>query len=204
MSEDTPLNEFTCPNCGEAIHAPAADGEQLLICPHCDSEMTIPDPAQATQGVEQATGENPIDNEAPWVVVEDDDDADADAPEEPADPQEDELDGLRIRQYAASRRAIYRSRSYALIAALVCLVAAVQLVFNAIGRFHGTTPGIRPYAYLCFALAGFLAFIYFLRRMLELNREVRGMHPHEPTNPNPDFTPLSDGSQRWKRLDDIQ
>src|SRR2546421_12871854 len=38
------------------------------------------------------------------------------------------LDGLRVRQLAAMRRAAYRARSYCVIALGVCGVAAAQLV----------------------------------------------------------------------------
>jgi hypothetical protein len=133
--------------------------------------------------------------------------SDVEEPDEdpqPPDPQADELDGLRIRQLAQGRRAIYRSRSYALIAALVCLVAAVQLCLNAARRLLHHIPGIRPYAYLCFALAFLMAFLFFLRRTIELHRELNQPHPDHSPPSEPDFSPLSDGSQRWEKLDHIE
>jgi hypothetical protein len=201
MTQLEPPDEFICPTCGQGINVSASDTEQLLICPHCDSELLIPDQTRAAEDPVEST---PSDKGVTDFAWDDEEESDESEPAETVDAQEDELDGLRIRQLAASRRAVYRSRSYALIAALVCLVAAIQLAINAIGRFRNHDPGIRPYAYLCFAIAALMAFIFFIRRMLEFNREVRKAHQDAVDHATPDFTPLSDGSQRWKHLDNIE
>src|SRR5262245_19039332 len=65
-------------------------------------------------------------------VVDDVDDAEetADAESPEAADRQEELDGLRIRQLASLRRSEYRSRSHAIIAMLVCAVAAAQLALR--------------------------------------------------------------------------
>jgi predicted RNA-binding Zn-ribbon protein involved in translation (DUF1610 family) len=63
--------------------------------------------------------------------------------DEPADPEiefsktsEDELELGRIMQISKLRLATYRSRSHAIIAAIVCVVALVQLIFLIVGGWR--------------------------------------------------------------------
>ena len=44
---------------------------------------------------------------------------------------------------------------------------------------------------------------FLLRQVAALNRELRRPAVTEPEAP-PDFSTLSDGSQRWKNLEDMQ
>jgi hypothetical protein len=44
---------------------------------------------------------------------------------------------------------------------------------------------------------------FLLRQVAALNRELRQPALTEPAAP-PDFSTLSDGSQRWKNLEDMQ
>src|SRR5687768_14742946 len=94
--------------------------------------------------------------------------------------RDDELDGLRIRQLATARRAAYRARSYAIIAAIVCLVAAGQ--FTWIVR----SAPVRYAAFAAVSLAGFVYFAWLARR---LHVEVSSSTLPEPSRP-PDFTGL--------------
>jgi hypothetical protein len=117
------------------------------------------------------------------------------------DDREHELDGLRIRQLSALRRGAYRARSFAIIVAVACLVAAIQLTIKA---FTGTAA---PYRALSGALAvfAFFAAVHFARRVAELQHELRTPPPMPPEPPGgPDFSTLSDGSQQWKNLDDVR
>ena len=107
--------------------------------------------------------------------------------------RDDELDGLRIRQLATARRAAYRARSYAIIAAAVCLVATGQFLW--IVR-------TAPLRYALFAAASLAGFVYFARMARRLNEEATRPTLAEPVR-EPDFTSLGDGSEAWKKLNDI-
>lgn len=117
------------------------------------------------------------------------------------DDREHELDGLRIRQLSALRRSAYRTRSFAIIVAVACLVVGIQLAIKA---FRAESAWFRV---LSAALAVFALFgaVHFTRRIAALQRELRTPPPMPPEPPGgPDFSTLSDGSQQWKNLEDIR
>src|SRR4051794_35322892 len=99
---------------------------------------------------------------------------------ETAEARSAELDGLRIRQLAAMRRAAYRSRSHAVIATLVCAVAAIQsaiLLFQRL-RYTGVDYRILPAAAIL--LLGAYGSYFFYRRAVELHHEARQSYQQEP------------------------
>jgi hypothetical protein len=107
----------------------------------------------------------------------------------------DELDGIRIRRFAAVRKAAYRARSHCIIAAVGCLVAAIQLIWSAVERR----------APLCalFAVAAMVGTLLFVRRATKLHHEATETSLVEPTTA-PDFSTLSNGSQQASNLENIQ
>src|SRR5688572_27805126 len=107
--------------------------------------------------------------------------------------RDDELDGLRIRQLATARRAAYRARSYAIIAAAVCLVAAGQFVWIV------KSAPLRYAMLAAFSLAGF---VYFARLGRHLHQEATRSTVPEPTG-QPDFTGLGDGGDVSKKLEEL-
>src|SRR4029079_13459935 len=111
-------------------------------------------------------------------------------PEQP----NDELDSLRIRQFATLRRATYRSRSYAIIAAIACGGTALQLAWLAIRRASVATWDWRPALLGALAIISVLGSIWFARRATDLHRQAKQTLLPEPTS-QPDFSELSDGSQ---------
>jgi hypothetical protein len=119
----------------------------------------------------------------------------------PPPAREDELSALRIRQFTGARRAAYRARSYCVIGALVCVVAVAQLTWVRIVRATGF--GLQPTGYVVVAILAAWGAVYFFRKAMELDREAKQSSLPEATG-EPDFTPLSDGSQRWKDLKDIR
>jgi hypothetical protein len=120
--------------------------------------------------------------------------------------QEDELSALRIRQYTALRRGAFRARSYALIGAAACGFSGVLLLLIAVAHTavrRGV--GMIPLGCALASAAALALALHFARRMRELSREIATPAPLPPAPPGgPDFSTLSDGSQRWKNLDDIQ
>jgi hypothetical protein len=129
-----------------------------------------------------------------------------DAPEAPAARArahaQAELDGVRIRRLAAARRALYRQRSYCIVAAGFCAVAAGELAWTAIALFSAAGWRLRPGAYLLLAMGSTFAAIDFARRAVRLHRLAGRSALPEPAAP-PDFSPLGDGSQRWRNLEEM-
>ena len=114
----------------------------------------------------------------------------------------DELDGVRIRQIAAARRAAYRVRSYCIIAAFAFAIVVIQLVWMTTTAIR--TTGLTSFAvgYLLLATCACMGAVYFLRRAVSLHRETKAS-AMTPASAQPDFSTLGDGSSRWKHLEDI-
>src|SRR5690242_14638162 len=95
---------------------------------------------------------------------------------DPESPQEsdrsDELDGVRIRQLATLRRAAYRARSQAIIAAVVCAFAILQAGYLLMAQLIHTGYSGRILLYALFILAGAYGAIFFFRRAVALHREA--------------------------------
>jgi len=175
MEDAGPL---TCPHCGAALDAAPAETTQEIACPQCGGLVAI---AEA-----QHEGDGTV--------------ADAASPPPSRD---EELDGIRIRQLAAARRAAYRSRSYCVIAAIVCVVAIVQLGWNGVKLLRAGGGTLRPISYFLFAILAAWGVAHFMRKAVEFHREARQSALPEPTAP-PDFSTLGDGSERWKNLEDVR
>jgi hypothetical protein len=119
------------------------------------------------------------------------------------DPRSDALDGLRIRRLAAARKAAYRARSHSVIAAVACLVLAAQLIWQATRGSAGIALTRGAVACGLIAICAVAAAGYFFSHARRLHREAAESALPEPTTP-PDFSTLSDGSQRWKDLENIE
>ena len=140
-----------------------------------------------------------------FTVVDDaPDDADAGS-EAAAVPETRTINANRVRQLSALRRGAYRTRSYCVIAAVVCGVAILQLAVLTVRHVRLAGWGVRPAGYVCGALAAAMAAAYFYRRAAELTQELRQRPAAlaEPPVP-PDFSTLSDGSQSWKNLEQMR
>jgi hypothetical protein len=119
------------------------------------------------------------------------------------DTRGDELDGMRIRQLAAARRAAYRARSYCVIGSVACAVSAIQLVWMTVRHARLIGWGPRPIGYLLFAFLAVLASVYFARRGFAFHHEARRSLLAD-TADTPDFSSLDDGSKRWKNLENVR
>jgi hypothetical protein len=119
------------------------------------------------------------------------------------DDRSAELDGMRIQQLATLRRSAYRSRSYAVIAMLVCIIAMAQAALLLIQYLMRIGWGWQPILYAMFVVAGAWGGWFFMRRAMALHREAKQSYLEFPTTP-PDFSTLGDGSQRWKNLEEIR
>jgi hypothetical protein len=167
------FDAYFCPDCEFGLVGVENDPE-LLYCQRCDKHFAVPAEDRAKKHESRD-----------------------------ATDRQDELDGLRIRQLASARRAAYRSRSYCVIAAMVCVVAVVQLAWNGIALLRAAGWGMRPVSYFLFAILAGWGAAFFTRKAMELNREAKKSTLPDPTT-SPDFSNLSDGSERWKNLEDVR
>jgi hypothetical protein len=144
-----------------------------LHCAHCDLDFFI----DAASESERPTSEGPTTNEA-------------------------ELDAARIRQRMTMVRSAYRSRSYAIIAMIVCAVLVIQSILFALARLRARSLPLAG-LYLLFALVGIAGTVYFFRKAMALHREARRSSLDQPDTP-PDFSHLGDGSERVRNLENIR
>lgn len=121
----------------------------------------------------------------------------------PVESNDDELNGLRIRQLATARRAAYRARSYAVIAGFVFAVATGDLLYHAGRHILSATTSAWTWAYLMFAILCGVATVIAFRRAIDLHREATAPAQLEPKE-SPVFESLSDGSQQWERLEEVE
>jgi hypothetical protein len=141
---------------------------------------------------------------AEWEIV-DDTEPDVLEQEAPAEAEThgERMSAVRVRQLSAERRGAYRLRSYCVIAAGFCLVLGIQLVAMSFRGGRETGLGMRPVGYACGAAAAGLAASFLVRRAVDLTRELRKPAQAAPAAA-PDLSTLSDGSQHWKNLDEMQ
>jgi hypothetical protein len=186
---ELPPTACACPECGHTFEPAEPPVNGILDCPACRAQFFAPAP-------EAGAGDD--DND-------DDDAADEARRAEEARRREDELDVSRLRQVAAYRRGLYRSRSLVIIGVVGLLVAAVQLAFYTIGLVRAAGWGTRPTAYVFAAIACLMGAAMVFRRVPAINRELRDSAQKEPDRP-PDFSTLSDGTHNtaWNKLAQMQ
>ena len=166
--------EYICPACSGTLTARVKDHDQFAVCPHCQGEVTI---AAVDLDPENTWGGSPMN-------------------------ADDELDLQRALRVSTLRRALDRSRSHAIIATIVCAVAIVQLCFSTYQAFRARAI---PYAvtYIVLGVVAAIGARYFYRRADALHREAMRSPLDADSQSAPDFSTLSDGSQRARNLDDM-
>lgn len=123
-------------------------------------------------------------------------------PKTPAVTEKDaELDGQRIRKFAAVRRAAYRSRSYCVIAVGGCVMGAIELLYHAITGYQALGK-MRGGAYVVVAMGLLWGAKHFAGLAGHYHREAKRSALPPPTAP-PDFAPLSNGSQFVRDLEQM-
>lgn len=181
MTMNDALPEFLCPICGGALVIAPSDVEQIAACPLCHEDITIPartDSDDAAFAFERAC-------------------------EDVENRDDDQLDARRIQQQSTLRRAVYRSRSYAIIAAIVCAVATIQL---AQFTYRAVQVGYFGWAsfYVLLLAGSVLGTVYSYRCALSAHREAARRDSNDSSIAQPDFSTLSDGSQQLENLNDVR
>lgn len=118
----------------------------------------------------------------------------------PAQGADEELSELRIRQIAQLKRSAYRIRSWQMIAAGVCLVAAAKFAEMAVAGFRRGTVSAAIGDVLCASAAVMIA-MPLLGRIRATTRELREASRKPPPAVPPDFSNLGDGSARVEALE---
>jgi hypothetical protein len=121
----------------------------------------------------------------------------------PGEKLTDQLDASRIQKIAKLRRGAIRSRSYCIIGVVFCVVGAIELIYTAIRSYRLGVAGMGTVAAYFPAGAALLAAAVFCGRFaVRFHREARLPKPSQPEAP-PDFSQLSDGTQRARNLEQI-
>lgn len=176
-SADEPRSTYPCPKCGSPV--PIGEQRGPVQCAKC-GEQFLP-------AVELDYESAPL---SPPTVAPSSEQAD-----------DSELSELRIRNISNLRRGAYRSRSWLIIAAGICVVGAAKSV-------QLTVVGMRGHLYWAaigdalFTLAALILASFTIQKIIALTREIRSSRLQDPVEP-PDLSNLSDGSQRWKDLENM-
>jgi len=179
MAEEIePTNEFSCPECGQAVRVDVQPAAQLIECPACAAHFVVP----GLDGSTEVT--------------------DAPAPEHPHEDHSD-LDSLRMRHIVVVRRAAMRSRTYCIVGAAASLIGAIQLVILTVREVRWAGWNLRAASFIVMAVGLVYCMIWLMRRAAHWNRESRPQPDvTEPQTP-PDFSTLSDGSQHARNLEQM-
>ena len=188
-SDDAAARGFShtivCPECGHTYEHEGRITSGFLQCPACAAQFFAPD---------TSVREHEDERREPDEAGED---------HEAALQRQEDLHYLRIRQAVLTeRRALARTRTWYIVGTAGFAVAAVQMLVLAYKYVYVSGAGwrLRPIGYVFAALTASIAAAIWLRQILRINQELRRPVLDEPTTP-PDFSTLSDGSERWKNLE---
>lgn len=167
--------QFLCPHCNQNVQVDDPQPQQMIVCPHCAQEFILP------------AFEPPLQADATAVQS-----------------SGDELNAKRIQQFSLMRRATYRSRSYAIIAAAGCSAAVAQLGVMAVREVLWNGWSLWPIGYIASALAAALGAWHFIGQAIKLNQSIFEASASKSLDTAPDFAKLSDGSQHASDLERIR
>ncbi len=198
MSQPPPRKRaeiLQCPHCDNDVGVTLDFVATQIVCPHCEQPMIVP-------SVDGSTELPP--EEQPFVIVDDQPDEDEQAREaQHVRDSEGRLNSLRIQAIAAERRDLNRRRSFTTAAAIAMGIVVIHCLLQVAedlageGWTRGTT------AVTAVSIACGYAAILLLRRRRRLAELTRHPLLNDPES-EPDFTPLNDGSQQWRHLEELQ
>lgn len=179
---DTDPALFICLGCNQPIEIPPESIGKLVVCPYCNH------PFFASHEL------------ADQEIVDDTEDAPVQIPA----GEQPELDSTRIHQIAAERRAAYRVRSYYIIGLIASVVIALQLILTVIDNLRQGVLNPKTAGYACFFIVMLMTGWFCYRKIREYRQQsIPGFPVQHETIPEPDFSKLGDGSERWKKLDEM-
>jgi hypothetical protein len=173
------IDVFTCPHCQREVAVDAIEPHPFITCPYCGGEFAIP-------------------------RAEPEEQEDSEARRRDEEAREAELDGMKIKQIAAGRRAAIRARSYFWVAMGGCIGVVGELIHTTYQRIayeHKWDAG--TLGFVAGAIAALYGATHFYRHAKAISDELKQPLLRDPQTP-PDFSTLSDGTQRWKNLDEMK
>ena len=195
MSNESELveHETHCPACGHAISPSdtAGSNASLLQCPQCGEQFF----ATETDEIDSSFD----DDEAARQELED---RQTSAQTDDASPDLSTLNERRIRAVVIERRAVYRSRSWAIVLAGVCVVGAGQMVLLIVRAVSDGAVTGRTIGFMVATPVALVLTVYFARKAVEFGRRAAQVRTPDPQTA-PDFSTLSDGSQTVRNLQDM-
>jgi hypothetical protein len=177
---DTGETCFNCPGCNEEVEISPESAGKLVRCPYCNTDF-FASHDQVNQPVVDDTSSEiaELDRLAAF-------------------------DKLRIENFTALRMGAIRARSWWLIGLCMSLLVALDmigkaLIFITVFRHWGLEPVLRAVV-----AALMLMFAKHARkRAAEFKKEIERSAIPEPADP-PDFSPLNNGSDNWKNLENVR
>jgi len=115
----------------------------------------------------------------------------------------DDLNQRRIKHAAYERRVLLRARFIMGLTAIFCIVGSSMLVQSFMQGLQNHGQKIFLAIDVVAAVVLFISALGLLRTALMVHRRLKKARLSESGN-SPDFTPLSDGSQRAKKFDDLK
>ncbi len=195
MSNESELveHETHCPACGHAISPSdtAGSNASLLQCPRCGEQFFATEPDEIDSSSD--------DDEAARQELED---RQTSAQTDDASPDLSTLNERRIRAVVIERRAVYRSRSWAVVLAGVCVVGAGQMVLLIVRAVSDGAVTVRTIGFMVATPVALVLTVYFARKAAEFGRRAAQVRTPDPQTA-PDFSTLSDGSQTVRNLQDM-
>ncbi len=171
--------QLLCPHCGFELDESVADSKiDVFGCPACGGAVSLGAESFDSESADEESSSNRGDQDA--------------------------LDAKRIRAVANLRVSAHVGWSYNVIGCAAGVVLAIQCAWNAIIELHRVRTIDR---WVCLYVLAFAACVWWaartFRRARDWRREALTL-PEAPKLPEPDFEPLSDGSQYARNLDNIK
>lgn len=135
-------------------------------CPACGQPVEIPTEVTGAPLQCPACGEQ-------FVI----DDEEAEPQIDMPSSSEDELDARRIERISKLRRSIYRSRSHAIIATVVCAVGSIQVMILLAREIRATLLGWRSLLYAIILVPAIFGIRFFAKSAIALHRQAKSHHP---------------------------
>ena len=179
---ESDISLFACPHCAQPVAVDPAEPGPFINCPYCGVEFAIPAAADEPEGDEEEQRARAADEES----------------------RQSELDAMRIRQLSTARRAAIRARTYLFVGIALAVSGSAELIHKAVLRIrYEHVWDWRTFAVIAGALACMPLAAFFFSRWRALGRELARPTLDDPATP-PDFSPLGDGTDRWKNLEDVR
>lgn len=184
-----------CPHCDNDVGATLDLVARQMPCPHCGQPMIIP-AVDGSTDLPEAGDSFDVDDESA--------ENDESREQRLRQASQTRLSTLRIQKLTGERRALNRSRSFAMATAIALTIVFIQCLWLIVRNAAADTEGRGASTALAIvALLCAYAAVRLFRRSRRLAAITRQPLLEDPET-EPDFSQLSDGSHRWRNLDEMR